>query len=112
MSLSNTIRRKLAEKIGPCPTCGHQKMTVTALAEQIGQSDSSVGRFLNGGSPSVALLDAADAYLWKEIPQDEAGASAFLPAAQWEKGWTEMGLVAAQITTVEGVAIDGNVTTT
>jgi len=106
MSLSNTIRRKLAEKIGPCPTCGHQKMTVTALAEQIGQSDSSVGRFLNGGSPSVALLDAADAYLWKEIPQDEAW------GGQWEKGWTEMGLVAAQITTVEGVAIDGNVTTT
>ena len=106
MSLSNTIRRKLAEKIGPCPTCGHQKMTVTALAEQIGQSDSSVGRFLNGGSPSVALLDAADAYLWKEIPQDEAW------GGQWEKGWTEMGLVAAQITTVEGVAIDGNATTT
>ena len=106
MSLSNTIRRKLAEKIGPCPTCGHQKMTVTALAEQIGQSDSSVGRFLNGGSPSVALLDAADAYLWKEIPQDEAW------GGQPEKGWTEMGIVAAQITTVEGVAIDGNVTTT
>lgn len=104
MSLSNTIRRKLAEKIGPCPTCGHQKMTVTALAEQIGQSDSSVGRFLNGGSPSVALLDAADAYLWKEIPQDEAW------GGQWEKGWTEMGLVG--ITTVEGVAIDGNATTT
>jgi hypothetical protein len=71
VSLSNTIRLKLAEKVGPCPTCGHQKMTVAKLAEEIGQSDSSVGRFLNGGSPSVGLLDAADAYLWREVPAEE-----------------------------------------
>lgn len=62
-ALSDKIREELAGEIAPCRECGHKRMTITALAEKIGQPATSVGRFLAGGKPSVALLDAADAYL-------------------------------------------------
>ena len=79
MSLSDTIRKQLALKLAPCETCGHQRMTIAALATELGQPATSVGRFLAGGKPSVALLDAADAYLWRgQVPTEKELVVAYL----------------------------------
>ena len=75
MKLSDTIRSRLAAEIGPCPTFGHPRQTISGLAVALGQPASSVGRYLAGGKPSVALLDAASAYLEglaAPLTQDEA----------------------------------------
>lgn len=63
MNLSDRIRDEIRDEIGPCPTCAHPRMTVAALAAVLGQPPSTVGRFLTGGKPPVALLDSADSYL-------------------------------------------------
>lgn len=63
VTLSDTIRERLAAEVGPCHACGHPRMTIAALAKDLEMPATSVGRYLAGGKPSVALLDAADAYL-------------------------------------------------
>lgn len=73
MRLSDVIRARLAEQVAACPTCGHPRRTIAALAADLGQPATSVGRYLAGGKPSVALVDAAGAHF------DSLGYRSFLP---------------------------------
>jgi hypothetical protein len=62
-NLSDRIREELKAETGPCPGCGRPRLTIAAVAGALDQPASSVGNFLKGGKPSVALLDSADAWL-------------------------------------------------
>ena len=75
MTLSDRIRDQLKAELAPCPTCGHARSTIAALAKALGQPPSSVGKYLSGGRPTVALLDAAAGHLDSlaaALTQDEA----------------------------------------
>lgn len=63
MTFSDRIRDSLRAEIGPCPCCHGPRSTIAEMAANLDQPPSSVGRFLAGGKPSVALLDVADAWL-------------------------------------------------
>jgi hypothetical protein len=61
--LSDRLRDELAAELAPCPTCGHRRTTIVALAGRLGVGPSALGRFLAGATPSVPLIDAAEAFL-------------------------------------------------
>lgn len=63
MTFSDRIREELKAEVGPCRECGHARMTTAALSEELKIPASTVGRYLAGGKPPVALLDAAEEWL-------------------------------------------------
>jgi hypothetical protein len=75
--LSDRIRDQLRDEVGPCPCCKRPKATISEIAGKLGQPASSLGRYLAGGKPSVAMLDTAEAHLARdaEPPEDGLGAS-------------------------------------
>lgn len=62
--LSERIRHFFKKEVegAACPACG-RKASLATIAEEIGTSDQTLRKFLDGGTPRTTLLDAVDAWL-------------------------------------------------
>ncbi len=65
MSLTDSLRKRVAERTGLCPTCGQptNEGDVRALAADIGIPHTVLWRFLKGHDATGRTLDTIDAWL-------------------------------------------------
>jgi hypothetical protein len=69
-TLTDGLRRRLAESTGVCPTCGQPTGdSLRQLAANTGVHFSTLHRFLRGGAATSRNLDKIAAYL-SEVPSD------------------------------------------
>ena len=76
-SLTASLRRRLSESRGICPTCGQPRSgeSLRALGAATGIPFTVLARFLRGGEATGRTLDAIDAYLSLTEEDNEARAA-------------------------------------
>jgi hypothetical protein len=67
MTFTDDLRQRVRDRLGDavCPTCGQETnpLGVRTKAQLIGVDHSTLWRFLRGGKPSSALIDALVSWL-------------------------------------------------
>jgi predicted transcriptional regulator len=62
-TFTESLRRRLLEASKFCPTCHQPTASVPQLAERMAVPYPTLNRFLNGGTPNAATIDAIVKYL-------------------------------------------------
>jgi predicted transcriptional regulator len=65
VTFTEDLRQKLKKKIGVCPCCGQNTMTIRASAKKIGIPTANLYRFVSGRQPSAETIDAVVKWLAK-----------------------------------------------
>jgi predicted transcriptional regulator len=62
-TFTDSLRRRLLEASKFCPTCGQPTSSVPELATRVGVPYPTLHRFLEGGTPNAATIDAIVKFL-------------------------------------------------